>query len=91
MPAAYAQQGEDLREAAQNPIADLISLPFQNNTNFDIGTSDSADASVGVGLGENILTGGSDSAFMLQPGSYEGQVGLNVAAGVTTVTLTWAP
>ena len=33
---------------------------------------------------------GSDSAFMLQPSSYEGQVGLNVAAGVTTVTLTWA-
>jgi hypothetical protein len=38
--AAYAQQGEDLREAAQNPIADLISLPFQNNTNFDIGRSE---------------------------------------------------
>jgi hypothetical protein len=37
--AARAQQGEDLREAAQNPIADLISLPFQNNTNFDIGRS----------------------------------------------------
>jgi hypothetical protein len=38
--AAYAQQGEDLREAAQNPIADLISVPFQNNTNFDIGHTD---------------------------------------------------
>ena len=37
---AYAQQGEDLRDAAQNPIADLISLPFQNNTNFDIGRTD---------------------------------------------------
>jgi hypothetical protein len=51
----------------------------------------SADASVGVGLGENILMGGSGSAFMLQPSSYEGQIGLNVAAGVTTVTLTWVP
>jgi hypothetical protein len=38
--AAHAQQGEALREAAQNPIADLISLPFQNNTNFDIGRSE---------------------------------------------------
>ena len=38
--AAHAQQGEDLREAAQNPIADLISVPFQNNTNFDIGRSE---------------------------------------------------
>src|SRR4029453_6460263 len=33
-------KGENLREAAQNPIADLISLPFQNNTNFDIGHTD---------------------------------------------------
>jgi hypothetical protein len=31
---------EDLREAAQNPIADLISLPFQNNTNFGLGNTD---------------------------------------------------
>ncbi len=38
--AAYAQQGEDLRQAAQNPVADLISLPFQNNTNFNVGTLD---------------------------------------------------
>jgi hypothetical protein len=38
--AAYAQQGDDLREAAQNPIADLISVPLQNNTNFDIGHTD---------------------------------------------------
>ena len=50
----------------------------------------SANASVGVGLGENVLIGGNNSSFMLQPTSYEGQVGLNVAAGVTTVTLTWA-
>lgn len=51
----------------------------------------SADASLGIGLGENVLLGGSNQAFMLQPTSYEGQVGLNVAAGVTTVTLQWAP
>ena len=34
-------EGEDetaeLARAAQNPIADLISLPFQNNTNFNFG------------------------------------------------------
>src|SRR5262245_52885106 len=50
----------------------------------------SVDASVGLGLGENVLIGGSNRAFMLQPTSYEGQVGLNVAAGVTTITLDWA-
>ena len=27
----------DLARAVQNPIADLISVPFQNNTNFDFG------------------------------------------------------
>jgi len=47
----------------------------------------SANASVGVGLGENVLAGGTNQAFMLQPTSYEGQVGLNFAAGVTTITL----
>jgi hypothetical protein len=26
-----------LGKAAQNPIADMISLPLQNNTNFDTG------------------------------------------------------
>jgi hypothetical protein len=36
----HALEGDSLREAAQNPIADLISLPFQNNTNFDIGHTD---------------------------------------------------
>ena len=40
MSTAHAQQGEDLREAAQNPIADLISVPYQNNTNFAIGHTD---------------------------------------------------
>ena len=28
---------DELRKATQNPVADLISVPFQNNTTFDIG------------------------------------------------------
>ncbi len=35
-----ATQGGDLAKAAQNPVADLISLPFQNNTSFGIGPDD---------------------------------------------------
>jgi len=35
--AAHAQSESDLAAQAQNPIANLISLPFQNNTNFDFG------------------------------------------------------
>jgi len=37
---AQPQQGDDLRQAAQNPVADLISVPLQNNTNFNVGTLD---------------------------------------------------
>ena len=38
-------------------------------------------ASVGVGLGGNVLVGGSANSIALQPLSVQGQVGLNVAAG----------
>ena len=50
-----------------------------------------ANASIGAGAGANILVGGSGSAFSLQPISVEGQVGINIAGGVTTVTLKPAP
>jgi len=46
-----------------------------------------AGASFGVGLGANVLVGGSSKQVALQPVSVEGSVGLNVAAGVASVTL----
>jgi len=33
---------QDLAKAAQNPVADMISLPLQNNTNFGVGPGDDA-------------------------------------------------
>lgn len=39
-PAAAQKSTEELAKAAQNPVADMISLPFQNNTNFDYGPED---------------------------------------------------
>jgi hypothetical protein len=50
-----------------------------------------ASAAVGVGAGAHALIGGSNSSVSLQPLSIEGQTGLNVAAGVASVTLTAAP
>jgi hypothetical protein len=41
-----------------------------------------AEASVAVGLGANVLIGGSNRSVALQPLSVQGQVGLNIAAGV---------
>lgn len=47
----------------------------------------SAEATVGAGLGANVLIGGSDRAVTLQPVSVQGQAGLNVAAGVAEMNL----
>jgi hypothetical protein len=47
----------------------------------------SAEATVGVGAGVNVLLGGSDRTVTLQPVSIEGQTGLNVAGGVTGLEL----
>src|SRR6266436_5157719 len=38
-------------------------------------------ATVGVGVGANVLVGGSGNSISLQPVSFEGSTGLNVAAG----------
>ncbi len=46
-----------------------------------------ANASVGVGLGGNLLVGGSNNSFSLQPLSLQGQTGLNVTAGIADVDL----
>jgi len=39
-PAHADMSAEDLAKAAQNPIGNLISVPFQNNTNFGVGPQD---------------------------------------------------
>jgi hypothetical protein len=46
-----------------------------------------ANASVGVGFGGNFLVGGPANSFALQPVSLQGQMGLNVAAGVADIEL----
>jgi len=46
-----------------------------------------ADAAVGLGLGANVLLGGSNDQIALQPASVEGVQGLNVAAGFGQITL----
>jgi hypothetical protein len=44
-------------------------------------------ASIGVGLGGNVLVGGSANSIALQPLSVQGQVGLNIAAGLESLEL----
>jgi len=47
----------------------------------------SGEATVGAGVGANVLVGGSNRTVMLQPVSVQGQVGLNLAAGVAELNL----
>lgn len=49
----------------------------------------SANASVGVGGGANALVGGFQNSIVLQPLSVQAQTGLNVAAGVAGLRLTY--
>ncbi|WP_439369835.1 DUF992 domain-containing protein [Bradyrhizobium sp. DASA03120] len=47
----------------------------------------SGNFALGPGLGANVLIGGSRRSLMLQPISIERSIGLNLAAGVTHLTL----
>jgi hypothetical protein len=48
-----------------------------------------AEASVVAGLGANALVGGNNRTIALQPFSIQGQVGLNIAAGVAGLSLSY--
>jgi len=47
----------------------------------------SAEMSIAAGLGANVLVGGSNRTVALQPLSVQGQVGLNIAAGIGALEL----
>jgi hypothetical protein len=50
-----------------------------------------AQATAGVGLGANAMVGGAGRQFTLQPISIQTQTGLNLAGGVSSMTLRAAP
>jgi hypothetical protein len=46
-----------------------------------------AEVSIAAGLGANVLVGGSKRTVALQPLSLQGQIGLDVAAGIGELDL----
>jgi len=50
-------------------------------------TGATAEVSVAAGLGANVLVGGSNRTVALQPLSLQGQVGLDIAAGIGQLEL----
>ena len=79
-------QGGVLIWAVFAPTANLA--PGALNGNY-VGATGSATA--GVGVGANVLIGGSNSTISLQPVSVEGNTGLNVAAGIGSISLRYQP
>jgi Protein of unknown function (DUF992) len=79
-------QGGVLVWAVFAPTTNLA--PGALNGNY-VGATGSA--TVGVGAGANVLVGGSNSTISLQPLSIEGNTGLNVAAGIGSITLRYQP
>lgn len=51
----------------------------------------SGDIAVGLGVGANVLVGGSGRSFALQPLSVQGSVALNVTLGLSSLQLRWVP
>jgi len=48
----------------------------------------SADASLGIGVGVNVLLGGTNGSIVLQPVSIQEEVGVDIAVGITDLQLT---
>jgi hypothetical protein len=49
----------------------------------------SGDVALGLGVGANVLVGGSGRSFALQPLSVQGSVALNVTLGLSALQLRW--
>ena len=82
--------GVDLGFTGNSALAWAVFAPTNRPSPSDLAGSYAgvtAGAAVGVGANANALIGGSNNSFALQPVSFEGQTGLNVAVGVAGLEL----
>ncbi len=84
-----SEVGIDIGITAQSVLSWVVFAPGQLGPGSLAGTyaGATADAAFAVGLGANVLVGGSQNSVALQPLSVEGQVGVNIAAGLAKFTL----
>jgi hypothetical protein len=69
----------------------VAAAPWQRGALQGSYVGGSAEASVIAGVGANALVGGLNRSFALQPLSVQGQVGLNIAAGIAGLELAYVP
>ncbi len=81
--------GIDIGATAKASMAWVVFAPGKINKGALAGTytGASAEATAGAGLGANVLVGGFKKSINLQPLSVQGQTGVNVAAGLASLTL----
>jgi hypothetical protein len=82
--------GLDIGATTQSAIAWTVFAPTDRLSRGQLAGTYAGvggEATVGVGLGANALIGGSNNTVALQPLSVQAQTGLNLAAGVTSLTL----
>jgi len=80
LPARAEQSNEALAKAAQNPVANLISVPFQDNINFNVGPEEKIQnvlniqpvIPVGLGSDWNLITR-TILPVISQPGFFPGE------------------
>ena len=92
--AVLSRAGVDLGATAVSALVWGVFAPTQQIGFGDLSGNYggvTAGAAVGVGAGANVLYGGSNNSYALQPLSVEGQVGLNVFAGLAGLELRFAP
>jgi len=72
-----------------NVFASTVAVPPGSLTGTYGGAT--ASVTVGVGVGANVLVGGSKDTISLQPVSVEGGTGLNLAGGIASMSLAFQP
>ena len=81
--------GIDIGATGEASMAWIVFAPGKVNKGALEGSYNgvSAEATVIAGLGANVLVGGFEKSINLQPLSVKGQTGLNVAAGLASLSL----
>lgn len=85
------KMGVDLGFTTQGRIVWAVFAPTAGYHQGSLGglyQGATAEATLGFGIGTNILVGGTSGSIQLQTVSISGQIGLNLAATGTSVTLT---
>ena len=81
--------GLDIGKITKAKMAWLVFAPATRSSEALAGTyaGVSADVAVGLGLGAKVLVGGEHGTVSLQPVSLQSEEGVNVAAGISALTL----